>query len=70
MLISIEGPVTPDIRDGTAAEEAQLVSLTKLMRFGSESLAAFDLNMRLWTYSLFVAGLLGYCDHVCTTRSE
>ena len=28
MLISIEGPVTPDIRDGTAEEEAQLVSLT------------------------------------------
>ena len=28
MLISIEGPVTPDMRDGTAEEEAQLVSLT------------------------------------------
>ncbi len=28
MLISIEGPVIPDIRDGTAEEEAQLASLT------------------------------------------
>lgn len=28
MLISIEGPVIPDIRDGTAEEETQLASLT------------------------------------------
>jgi hypothetical protein len=29
MLISIEGPVIPDIRNGTAEEEAQLASLTE-----------------------------------------
>jgi hypothetical protein len=60
MLISIEGPVITDIRDGTAEEEAQLASLTE------KAYAIWQRKpRRIWTEHILRlsldAGLPGYC---------